>query len=91
MLDLFISAFTSLVFSGVITGKLELESLCYTKEGKQVTDCRLNSYFFELEDKQFKRGLQRVTPEVFSRQRVGDWLGCNASICLDMPKKGVLK
>ena len=81
-----INLFLSSILSGTITGKVEIESFCYTRQGKAVTDCRIDSYFFELQDAKGVRGFQRVAASVFDRQKVGDWFGCNASVCLDMPK-----
>lgn len=87
MLEALRILFTSMVFAGMITGKMEVESLCYTTTAKQVTDCKIHSYYFDLEDqKTHQHGTQRVTPDIYNRQKPGDLFYCNTTTCLDMPK-----
>lgn len=72
--------FTAGLLSGTITGKYYINELCYTTEGKEVKVCILDSYFFALDGK----GSVRVPYHVWNVQKVGDWIGCNPTICLDM-------
>lgn len=86
-MQLLINLFLSTILSGTITGKLHVEELCFTQAGKTETDCRLDSYYFELEDfKTKQRGLQRVTELIYNRQKVNDAFFCNSTVCLDMAK-----